>query len=79
MLVITCIKQVPDTTQVKIDPVTGAVDAVNGKVMAPRHVHAAMRKYLGIQTSDPKFQLNVPATENFDIFNPNAKTGYPNL
>jgi hypothetical protein len=38
-----------------------------------------MRKYLGIQTSDPRFQLNVPASENFDIFNPNAKTGYPNL
>jgi hypothetical protein len=69
----------PRHQQVKVDPATGAVDAVNGKVMAPRHVHAAMRKYLGIQTSDPRFQLNVPATENFDIFNPNAKTGYPNL
>jgi len=69
----------PRHQQVKVDPATGAVDPVNGKVMAPRHVHAAMRKYLGIQTSDPKFQLNVPATENFDIFNPAAKTGYPNL
>jgi hypothetical protein len=69
----------PRHQQVKVDPATGAVDPVNGKVMAPRHVHAAMRKYLGVQTSDPKFQLNVPATENFDIFNPAAKTGYPNL
>jgi hypothetical protein len=44
----------PRHQQVKVDPATGAVDPVNGKVMAPRHVHAAMRKYLGIQTSDPK-------------------------
>jgi Protein of unknown function (DUF1501) len=69
----------PRHQQLKIDPATGAVDAVNGKVMTPRHVHAALRKYLGIQTSDPKFQLNIPASENFDIFNPNAKTGYPTM
>jgi hypothetical protein len=69
----------PRHQQVKIDPATGAVDAVNGKVMAPRHIHDALRKYLGIQTSDPRFQLRVPTTENFDIFNPNMKTGYPNL
>jgi uncharacterized protein (DUF1501 family) len=69
----------PRHQQVKIDPATGAVDAVNGKVIAPRHVHDALRKYLGIQTSDPRFQLRVPSTENFDFFNPNAKTGYPNL
>jgi len=25
MLIVTCIKQVPDTTQVKIDPVTGTL------------------------------------------------------
>ena len=53
--------------------------AVNGKTIAPRHIHDALRKYLGIETSDPKFQLRVPATENFDFFNPAANTGYPNL
>lgn len=47
--------------------------------MRPRHIHAAMRKYLGINTSDPRFDLKVPAAENFDFFNPAAKTGYPNL
>ncbi|GAH70473.1 unnamed protein product, partial [marine sediment metagenome] len=25
MLVVTCVKQVPDTTQVKVDPVTGTL------------------------------------------------------
>lgn len=63
----------------KFDTATGAVDPVNGKTIAPRHIHDALRKYLGIQTSDPKFQLRVPATENFDFFNPAANTGYPNL
>ncbi len=69
----------PRHQQLKIDPATGAVDPVNGKVMAPRHVHDQLRKYLGIQTTDPKFALRVPATENFDIFNPAMKTGYPNM
>ena len=32
-----------------------------------------------VAETDPRFQLNVPSTENFDIFNPAAKTGYPNL
>jgi hypothetical protein len=69
----------PRHQQLKIDPATGAVDAVNGKVIAPRHIHDALRKYLGIQTADPKYQLRVPTTENFDFFNSNAKTGYPNM
>jgi hypothetical protein len=69
----------PRHQQLKIDPTTGALDPVNGKVMAPRHVHAAVRKYLGIETADPKFALKVPATENFDIFNPKMTTGYPNM
>ena len=69
----------PRHEQLKISTTTGAVDAVNGAVIRPRHIHAAMRKYLGINTSDPRFDLKVPAAENFDFFNPSAKTGYPNL
>lgn len=69
----------PKHEQLKIDPATGAVDPVNGIVMRPRHIHAALRQYLGIQTTDPKFNLKVPASETFDIFNPNARTGYPSL
>ncbi len=57
----------------------GVSDPVAGKVIYPRHIHMAMREYLGIATSDPKFDLKVPAGERFDFFNPAASTGYPNL
>lgn len=69
----------PRHQQLRIDPKTGAVDPVNGKVMTPRHVHHAMRKYLGITSVDPKYALPVPAAEEFDIFNPAMTTGYVNL
>jgi hypothetical protein len=68
----------PRHQQLKINPATGAVDAVNGKVITPRHIHAAVRQYLGFQTSDPRFDLKVPADEKFDFFNPATSTGYPN-
>jgi uncharacterized protein (DUF1501 family) len=69
----------PQHQQLKINTATGAVDPANGVVIRPRHVHAALRKYLNIETTDPRFNLKVPANEMFDFFNPNAKTGYPNL
>jgi hypothetical protein len=36
-----------------------------------------MRKYLNIETTDPRFNLKVPANEQFDFFNPALNTGYP--
>jgi len=69
----------PRHQQLKINTATGAVDPVNGKVIAPRHIHQAVRDYLGFNTTDPRFQLKVPADEKFDFFNPAAKTGYPNM
>ena len=69
----------PKHEQVKVNTATGAVDPVNGAVIKPRHIHDAVRKYLGFTTTDPKFNLKVPTTENFDFFNPSASTGYPNL
>jgi uncharacterized protein (DUF1501 family) len=63
----------------RINPSTGALDPVNGVVIRPRHVHVAMREYLGIQTNDPKYDLKVPANERFNIFGPGAETNYPNL
>ena len=63
----------------KINPATGAVDPVNGVVMRPRHFHAAFRKYLGITTTNPAFDLKVPANEMFDIFNPAVKTPYQSM
>ena len=61
-----------------INTATGAVDPVNGVVMTPRHIHAVLRNYLGIQTTDPRFDLKVPASEMFGFLNPNTGTGYPN-
>jgi hypothetical protein len=37
-----------------------------------------LRNYLGVQTSDPRFDLKVPASEMFDFLNPGTVTGYPN-
>jgi hypothetical protein len=69
----------PRHQQLMINTATGAVDAVKGVVITPRHIHAALRNYLGIQTTDPRFDLKVPASEMFDFLNPNAKTGYLTL
>jgi hypothetical protein len=69
----------PRHEQLKINTATGQVDPVNGVVIKPRHIHDAVRKYLGFTTNDPKFSLKVPSTENFDFFNANLNTGYPNL
>jgi hypothetical protein len=68
----------PRHEPLKINTGTGAVDPVSGVVMTPRHIHAVLRNYLGIQTSDPRFDLKVPASETFDFLNPSAGTGYPN-
>ncbi len=67
----------PKHEQRRINPSTGAVDATAGVVIRPRHIHAALRKYLGIETTDPRFNLKVPAAEVFDLFNPALNTGYP--
>jgi uncharacterized protein (DUF1501 family) len=66
----------PRHEALRINPATGAVDPVNGVIMRPRHLHAVLRNYLGIQTTNPKFDLRVPANEMFDILNPANHTGY---
>lgn len=65
----------PRHEQRKISPTTGKEDAA-GFVIKPRHIHAALRTYLGINTTDPRFDLKVPAAEKFDFFNPALNTGY---
>ena len=67
----------PKHEQRKISPSTGAVDTTAGVVIRPRHIHAALRKYLSIETTDPRFNLKVPAAETFDFFNTALNTGYP--
>ena len=69
----------PKHQALKINTASAAVDATAGLVMKPRHIHAALRKYLNIETTDPRFNLKVPANEMFDFFNPAANTGYPTL
>lgn len=69
----------PRYQPVLINPATGAVDSVNGKQINPRHVHTALRNYLAINTTDPRFDLKVPATEMFDFFNPAVQTGYQSM
>jgi hypothetical protein len=67
----------PRHETLKINTATGAVDPINGVVMTPRHIHAVLRNYLGIQTTDPRFDLKVPSNEMFDFLNPSTSTGYP--
>jgi uncharacterized protein (DUF1501 family) len=67
----------PQHQSVRIDRNTGVIDPVNGLVMRPRHLHQAIRKYLGIQVTNPQFDLRVPANEEFNIFGPGINTGYP--
>jgi uncharacterized protein (DUF1501 family) len=66
----------PKHEALKINPASGAVDPTAGLVIKPRHIHAALRKYLNIETTDPRFNLKVPANEMFDFFNPALNTGY---
>lgn len=68
----------PRHQAVKISPTTGKEDAA-GFVIRPRHVHAALRRYLNIETTDPRFDLKVPAGEMFDFFNPALNTGYATM
>jgi hypothetical protein len=72
----------PRHQRLRINPTTGAVvadAAAPGVTITPRHVHDAMRRYLGIETTDPRFDLKVPAAERIDLFNPAAATGYPTM
>jgi uncharacterized protein (DUF1501 family) len=69
----------PRHQSMKINPATGAADPTSGKVITPRHIHEAVRKYLGFTTTDSRFSFRIPADENFDFFNPANNSGYPNL
>lgn len=67
----------PRHQALRINPATGAVDPTSGVIITPRHIHAALRTYLGINTTDPRFNLRVAANEVPALFDPNARTGYP--
>ncbi len=63
----------------RINTQTGAIDPTNGVVIRPRHIHAALQARLNFRTTDPRFDLRVPANEMFNFFDPSVNTGYPNL
>jgi uncharacterized protein (DUF1501 family) len=69
----------PRHERMRINPKTGAPDATNGMTITPRHIHDAMRRFLDIETADPRFNLNVPAAERIDLFSPNMVTNYPSM
>lgn len=48
-----------------------------GFTLTCAHVQFALRKYLGITSLDPRFDLKVPVAEQIDIFNPAVTTGMP--
>lgn len=52
----------------RINPVTLERDDMNGTIIYPKHVHKAIREYLGLDTSEgaQKFPLN--NTEDFNFF-----------
>ena len=57
-----------------INPSTLQRDDVNGTIIYPKHLHLAMRRYLGI--TDHAFTQTFPFnnTEEFDFFNPGLMT-----
>jgi hypothetical protein len=67
----------PRHERLMLNPATGAVVPSGGVTITPRHVHDAMRRYLNIQTTDPRFDLKVPVAERIDLFNPSVSTNYP--
>jgi hypothetical protein len=43
--------------------------------MYPKHVHKALRRYLGVEYLAQQERLAFAATEDIDLFNPNKWTG----
>lgn len=67
----------PRHEQRTINPTTGAPDP-NGIVINPKHVHAAVHEYLGLQSTAPG-GLGVAPAEKLKLFSPTCHTGHPNL
>jgi len=52
----------------KINPVTLAEDATDGITLHPKHVHKALRRYLGVEDLAAQEQLTFGLTEDVDLF-----------
>ena len=52
----------------RIDPHTLRRDDTNGTIIYPKHVHKALRRYLGIEHSAGARRFPFNNTEDFDFF-----------
>jgi hypothetical protein len=59
----------------KVNSSTLKEDPDNGILMYPKHVHKALRRYLGVENLAEQERLAFAATEDLDLFNPNKWTG----
>jgi hypothetical protein len=57
----------------------GAVVKTGGTVLRPYHLHEALRTYLDIKSTHPKFNLRSGDTTTFDFFGTGPGTGYPSI
>jgi hypothetical protein len=58
----------------KIDPISLQRDDANGIILYPKHVHQALRRYLGIDSFAASRQLTFGVTEDVDLFTPGKWT-----
>ncbi len=58
----------------RIDPTSLARDDANGIILHPKHVHQALRRYLGIDDFAVQQGLSFGVTEDVDLFAPNKWT-----
>jgi len=52
----------------KINPATLERDDTNGTIIYPKHVHKALRRYLGISNSPGALRFPFGSTEDFAFF-----------
>ena len=58
----------------KINPGTLKEDSRRGTNIYPKHVHKALRRYLGIEGFAASQGFSIANTEDFDLFNPAKQT-----
>ena len=58
----------------KIHPTTLQEDNASGVTLYPKHVHKALRRYLGVDSLAEEQRLGFGATEDIDFFNPDKWT-----
>ena len=61
----------------RINPTTLERDDANGTIIYPKHVHKALRRYLGIENSAGALRFPFSNTEDFEFFSTSAEPGAP--